>query len=273
MIEKLEKAIRELELQKQALLDEIQKYGWKDERSNEKIPESRELSSDLMDLFDKEKVIPEKAPLPPNAGSIYQQWYSAGRAILTKNQPDRLAEFDKIYSSIKHMLQERYLTKNDQLLLMDRVNTQFDLLMAIPSHLRFSMYDIELEAYSILMEDELEASRYLLLKGFLRPAGVLAGVILERHLKNILRKHTLPIKIRKNITLASLNELCKDSVYDLVTWRKIQHLTDLRNLCAHDKTREPKKDEVTELINGVSGILRSYNINDGKIRVTKKSAY
>jgi hypothetical protein len=143
---------------------------------------------------------------------------------------------------------------------MDLIQNQFDILAAVPSHLRFSIYDVELEAYSVLMDDELDAAQHLLSKGFLRPAGVLAGVILERHLKNLLRKHTPPIKYRKNATLSSLNDLCKETVYDLVTWRRVQHLTDLRNLCAHDKTREPSKDEVSELIDGVSAILKTHNI-------------
>ena len=258
MLAKLEKAIRELEAQKQELLDKIQEHGWKDDRTNERIPELRELLYNLR--LDEEKVIPEKASLPPSAGRNYQQWYSAARVILAKNQPDRLTEFDEVYSRIRKMLRERYITKHEQFKLMDLMNAQFDILAAVPSHLRFSIYDIELEAYSVLMDDELEAARHLLSKGFSRPAGVLAGVILERHLKNLLQKHTPPIKYRKNATLSSLNDLCKEAVYDLVIWRKVQHLTDLRNLCAHDKTREPAKDEVTELIRGVSAILRTHNI-------------
>jgi hypothetical protein len=258
MIAKLEKAIEELEAQRQKLLEELQKHGWEDSRLNERIPERRERAfEDILDWDKQVRVIPEKAPLPPNIGRTYQQWYSATQAIIAKNQPDRLPELEKAYSSIKNSLGGRHVTKDDQFRLMDLINAQFDLLAAVPSHLRFSIYDIELEAYSVLMDDEIEAASHLLSKGFLRPAGVLAGVVLERHLKNLLRKHTPPIKFRKNATLSSLNDLCKDSIYDLVTWRKIQHLADLRNLCAHDKTREPTKDEVGELTSGVSAILRT----------------
>jgi len=260
MLAKLEKTIQELEVQKQELLDEIQEYGWKDDRSNERIPEKRVAAlAEILDGLDGEKVIPAESPLPPNTGRTYQQWYSAARVILAKNQPDRLTEFDEAYSSIQQMLRGRYITKGEQFGLMNLINAQFNILAAVPSHLRFSICDIELEAYSVLMDDEVETARHLLSKGFLRPAGVLAGVILERHLKNLLRKHTPPIKYRKNATLSSINDLCKEAVYDLVTWRKVQHLTDLRNLCAHDKTREPTKGEVTELVDGVSAILRIHN--------------
>jgi hypothetical protein len=258
MLAKLEKAIEDLKDQKQALFNQIEERGWKDDRSNERIPEQR--FARFSRLLEDETVIPEKAPLPIDAGHIYQEWYSAARAILAKNQLTRLAEFDAMYHSIWQMLQERYSTQEDQFRLMDLIQNQFDILAAVPSHLRFSIYDVELEAYSVLMDDELDAAQHLLSKGFLRPAGVLAGVILERHLKNLLRKHTPPIKYRKNATLSSLNDLCKETVYDLVTWRRVQHLTDLRNLCAHDKTREPSKDEVSELIDGVSAILKTHNI-------------
>ncbi len=256
MLAKLETAIQELEAQKEELLDKIQELGWKDDRMTEKIPEKR---VPIFPVLLDETVIPAKSPLPPDVGQTYQQWYSAARAILAKNQPDRLAELDEAYSAIQQIIQRRYVTKDEQFGLMDLINAQFNILTAVPSHLRFSMYDIELEAYSLLMDDEIEAARHLLSKGFSRSAGVIAGVVLERHLKNLLQKHTPPIKYRKTATLSLLNDLCKETAYNLVTWRKVQHLTDLRNLCAHDKTQEPTKDEVSELISGVSAILRTCN--------------
>jgi hypothetical protein len=252
ILAELEGAIQQLQEQKNTLLNEIQKFGWKDDRSLERIPEVVESV-----MLDAVTVTPEKSPLPLSCSRDYQQWYSAARAVLAKNQPSRMAEFDQGYSEIKKLLQTRYVGKHEQFKLMDLITLQFEMLAAVPAHLRFSMYDIELTAYSILMDDELEAARYLHSKGFLRPAGALAGVILERHLKNLLRKHTPPIKYSEKAGLGKLNGLCKDSVYDLVSWRKAQHLADLRHLCTHDKTREPTRDEIEELINGVSAILKS----------------
>jgi len=43
-----------------------------------------------------------------------------------------------------------------------------------------------------------------------------------------------------------------NNVIDTATWRFIQHLGDLRNLCDHNKDRDPKKEEVDDLLNGVS---------------------
>lgn len=261
MLARLEKAIRELEVQKESLLEVIQKWGWQDNRTYERTPERLERTPEpgLIDVF-APTLVPEQAPLPPGVRRSYQEWYSAGRVILARNQSDRLAEFDGVYSHVTTILRKRHLTQDEQFNLMDLIDSQFDILAALPSHLRFAKYDIELEAYSVLMDDELVAAQHLASRGFLRPAGVLAGVILERHLKNLLRKHTPPIKFRKNAALASLNDWCKDSIYDLVTWRKVQHLADVRNLCAHHKSRELTKDEITELIGGVSALLKTQNV-------------
>ncbi|MBN2379466.1 hypothetical protein JXM67_06650 [candidate division WOR-3 bacterium] len=260
----MKEAIRELERQKNELLEAIQVTGWKDDRPRRKTREIRERTDILLDFG--ENVIPATAPLPLNAGVTYQKWFSAARVIIAKNQPDRLSEFDSLYSrkdsrgpyAIKDYLGKPNIEKEQQFRLMDLINTQFEILAAVPEHLEYSLYDIELTAYSILMDDELGAARYLLKNGFLRSAGALAGVILERHLKNLLSKHTPPIKYPKKATLAPLNDLCKDKIYDVTVWRKVQHLFDLRNLCDHDKEREPTKEEVAELIDGVSAHLKNH---------------
>ncbi|MFH1738157.1 MAG: hypothetical protein ABIH23_04055 [bacterium] len=258
MLAALKKAISDLELQKNDLLANIEKSGWKDDRPTGRIPEETKPSWHT-DPFPEEVRTPERSPLPSDAGRIYQQWYSAGLVIIEKNQPNRVSEFIGVYKTgIKQFLENKHITKDDQFRLMDLINAQFEILAAVPSHLEYSMYDVELTVYSVLMDDEIAAARYLLKNGFLRPAGALAGVILERHLKTLLRKHTPPIKCPEKAALSRVNDLCKETVYDVATWRKVQLLTDLRNHCDHDKNREPTKDELTELINGVSAILRTH---------------
>jgi len=40
-------------------------------------------------------------------------------------------------------------------------------------------------------------------------------------------------------------------------WRKIQYLADIRNLCAHKKNEEATEEQVSELIDGVNGIVKT----------------
>ena len=277
MLAQLQKAINDLELQKGQLLDEIQAHGWKDNRHNtrKRIPAKRESALDAeLGYLTQDKVTPERRLLPSSVYGLYQHWYSAARTIIEKNQPSRVQEFEGAYSfsgktsgvGIKQLLAKRYVTQEEQFELIDLINAQYDMLAAVPSHLKFSIYDIELTAYSILMDNEITAAQYLLKNGFLRSAGALAGVILERHLKTLLRKHTPPIKHKEKDALSALNDLCKNAVYDLVTWRKVQHLSDLRNLCDHDKVREPTRDEVAELIRGVGAMLKTRIGSSGVIK-------
>ena len=77
-------------------------------------------------------------------------------------------------------------------------------------------------------------------------------MILEGHLQRVTENHNIAIR-KKNPTIADLNDPLKNArVYDNPTWRKIQLLADIRNLCSHKKSREPTDDEVVDLISGVN---------------------
>lgn len=41
-----------------------------------------------------------------------------------------------------------------------------------------------------------------------------------------------------------------EGTIDTQMWRFIQRLGDLRNLCGHDKERDPSREEVDDLISG-----------------------
>ena len=81
--------------------------------------------------------------------------------------------------------------------------------------------------------------------------------MLERHLARIAAKHSL--KSRKSApTINDLNQVLKDNdIIDIATWRFVQHLGDLRNLCDHDKGPDPTKDQIDDLIAGVSKIVKT----------------
>jgi uncharacterized protein (UPF0332 family) len=94
-------------------------------------------------------------------------------------------------------------------------------------------------------------------KGFTRGAGAIAGVVLERHLKQVCKNHNITIT-KRNPTINDLNQLLKDNnIIEVPDWRFIQRLSDLRNLCDHDKEKEPTRGEVEELINGVEKIIKT----------------
>ena len=40
-------------------------------------------------------------------------------------------------------------------------------------------------------------------------------------------------------------------------WRFVQHLADIRNICDHDRGKEPQKDEIDDLLSGTSKVLKT----------------
>jgi hypothetical protein len=255
-LQNIEQAISELDIVLGELVKLLEESGWPRPSRRERVPE-RTTSYDPFKI-PLVTTTPEQAPVPADASRLYQRWFSSARAIVAKNQQSRLKEFDALHESALSLFAGSYMTQHDEYSTINNLRQQADILHAVPDHIRYSALDLELQAYATLMDDEISAAKALAKHGFLRPAGALTGVILERHLKNLLRKHDPPIAFRANSTLSILNDLCKDRVYDVPVWRHVQQLTDLRNLCVHEKDREPTKDEVGQLLTGVSGILRTH---------------
>ena len=84
----------------------------------------------------------------------------------------------------------------------------------------------------------------------------MAGVVLERHLKSVLKNHGL--KTTNKAQIGNLNDALKGaSVFDNPRWREVQRLADIRNLCGHDGERQPTTEEVWELIAGTEKIVKT----------------
>jgi hypothetical protein len=208
----------------------------------------------------------------------YQNWYTESHALIRQIIPDRLVEFEKLYmgdgkrkeiSSITFTIQdwlngirakEDYLGKlifDDLAAITMRFNTQYSILKSAKTRFVSSLHDIKQIVQADLFDSEIESAQELLKKGFLRGSGAIAGVVLEKHLYEVSNNHHIKIS-KKNPTISDYNDSLKNnSSIDIPTWRFIQRLGDLRNLCDHNKAKEPSIDEVNELINGVAKITKS----------------
>jgi hypothetical protein len=122
--------------------------------------------------------------------------------------------------------------------------------------LESSLFDIRAIVQADLFDNELDAAEELNRKGFERGAGAIAGVVLENHLTTVIKQHKLALG--KNPTIADLNDLLKKhDIVDVPTWRFIQRLGDLRNLCDHKKSLNPTRENVSELIEGTKRTIKS----------------
>ncbi len=129
----------------------------------------------------------------------------------------------------------------------NQLTCQIDILASARARLQSAISEIRGTLEASLLDDELETAGQLLKAKHVRSAGVVAGVVLERHLKRLIANHE--ITFRRKEQIGNLNDALKEAkVYDVPRWRQIQRLGDIRNLCGHDGDRDPEVEEVEELI-------------------------
>ena len=209
----------------------------------------------------------------------YQRWYSESHSLVKQLMPERLAEFESFYLAdprrksldatsykIQDWLMGLRATPNrftgempfdDFAAAVMKFFVQLDILKSVEARFESSLFDIRQIVQAELYDSEIEGSRDLHKKGFLRGAGIIAGVVLEKHLSHVCANHKITIR-KKNPTISDYNDHLKENnVIDVPDWRYVQRLGDLRNLCGHNRDREPTKDEVAELIDGVGKILKT----------------
>lgn len=211
----------------------------------------------------------------PRFKSEYQTWYSEALILIKQLLPDRLSDFMKLFEKPKNRkaieygnyVIEDYLqglrvtfageTKVGPNAAVSQFEQQLNILKSVERRFESTLFDIQQLVQADLFDSELDAARELNKNKFTRGAGAIAGVVLEKHLAQVLLNHNLNIS-KKNPTISDFNDHLKTSgVYDTPTWRKIQHLGDIRNLCDHNKGTEPKFNEVDELISGVDAIIKT----------------
>lgn len=210
--------------------------------------------------------------------SGYQKWYSEAQEVVRQILPNRFGEFNQLYYEEKRKsIDSSTYTIKDWILgirasvneftgekrfedfgaAVMRFQNQLSILESAETRFDSSLFEIKQLVQADLFDSELDAARELNKKSFARGAGAVAGVVLEGHLSQACENHKIKVS-KKKPTINDYNQLLKDNnVIEIHDWRFIQHLADLRNLCDHDKKREPKKEEIEELINGVEKITKT----------------
>lgn len=205
----------------------------------------------------------------------YQSWYSESLAVVKIILPLRYDDFVRLYEKPKG---RKEITKDSYVIedyLNDTVVTagfdkkviagpeaaipafeqQFHILASIQNTMDSSLLDIRREIQASLLDAELDKAALLAKNKQFRAAGVVAGLVLEKHLEQICERRQLKIS-RNNISF--LNEILKkNEIIDFPAYRHISLLSDLHQLCAVNKKREPETSEVADLINGVDKVIKT----------------
>ena len=210
----------------------------------------------------------------PNVKADYQSWYSEARAVVKQILPDRVEDFVKHYEKprgrkeINHESYriEDYLTGlrvirgGEEIVspgaAIPHLVQQLSILVAALKRFDTSLYDIRQIVQADLFDSDLDAAEALGKKKFLRAAGAIAGVVLEKHLGQVCENHKIITK--KNPTINDFNQSLRDAeVIDIPQWRKIQYLADIRNLCDHNKSQEPTEENINDLLEGTRKVIKT----------------
>jgi hypothetical protein len=227
----------------------------------------------LLDQKAKNQLKTEEIKLP-DFRIEYEKWYSEALEVIKQVLPSRYDDFKRLYKDEKRKDVD-YLTYTmsdymiglqttrgleivvDKKAAFPKFEQQMKILKAAEKRFESSLFEIKQLLQADIFDSEIDTARELLKNGYTRAAGAVAGVVLEKHLEQVSRNHNVTIK-QKRPGIANYDEALKEAqVIELPTWRFIQHLADLRNLCDHRKKREPKQEEIEDLINGVDKISKT----------------
>lgn len=210
----------------------------------------------------------------PAFDTSYEVWYSEALQYVKKFIPDRINDFILLYRNDKRKeITAATYTISDAVLgmklvrgvvieaepknVLPRLLQQISILSSAIKLIDSVIYSMSFSIRADLFDSELDAASQLLKSGFLRAAGAMCGVVLEKHLSQVCIQHEVSLT-KKSPTIGDYNDALKDaSVIDLPTWRYIQHLGDLRNLCCHDKKTEPSKEQASDLLAGTIKITKT----------------
>lgn len=205
----------------------------------------------------------------------YNSWYNESLSLIRQLMPERLEDFIAYYKQPKRksLTYETY-TISDYLVnlmaydgwgkelfksstIIYKYEQQFQILKSLETRFNSSLYDIKQLLQADLFDSEIDAAKELCKKGFYRAAGAICGVVIEKHLSEVCIQREIKVS-KKNPVINDYNQLLKDNdVIDTPTWRYIQRLGDLRNLCDHKKTEEPTEDNIKDLIEGTDKVIKT----------------
>lgn len=200
----------------------------------------------------------------------YQAWYTKASAVLGLVAPDRLDEFRRLYRrSERQKLELDTYGISDRLIgislrghdtdsiVISNLMTQQAILESALDFAESHLSDLRGVLAANLFDRELDTAMELLESGYVRAAGAIAGVVLESHLRDLAQEKGSKSR-KKRPTIADFNDGLKSvGAIQVPTWRRIQHLADVRNACVHPREEPPDTEDVKRLISDVDELVKT----------------
>jgi hypothetical protein len=157
-----------------------------------------------------------------NFRNDYQAWYSEAQALIKRVLPNRLGDFISYYEyprvrkdisfqnyMIRDYLQGLRITRYGSEVVADgsaaipEFVQQLNMVKAAKATLDSSLMDLKAVLQADLFDSEIETAGALAKAGYLRAAGAICGVVLEKHLHHVCDAHNIKVA-KKNPTISDL---------------------------------------------------------------------
>lgn len=204
----------------------------------------------------------DKHALADEVCRAYHEWYSQAVVLVGANLPERESEFITLHAGTERGEGAGYYASNLFVELYEGGGVYINArhfrtcLQTEVAILKSILPTIEVRALRVrelvagdLMTDEIGAAGYLLEHGFVRPAGIVAGLVLEQKLKLMCEKAGIQVGDRE--TIGSLNARLRDYYDDPTDYKRVSWMAEVRAHCGHDKGKDPATEQVRELIDSV----------------------
>lgn len=208
----------------------------------------------------------------------YQDWYNRSVSLIKIVIPSRIDEFQNQYIidiKRKNVIHDSYKIQDwlmggasnvneytgkkffdDIGIIHARFSLQIQILRSASKAYDSAIINLTTELQSQILDEDLESSKLLLKNKHLRSAGTIARVVLERHLASVCANHGFKFSKKKPTGSDYYQKLKDEGVVDVAEWRRLQHLFDVGNKCAHPKDT-PTYDEIEHMISGVDRTVKT----------------
>ena len=222
------------------------------------VPEGTDIA--LMRAFKMDLSINLEEDIP-SFREEYESWYTEARAVVRQLLPDRLEDFCAYYHGKEgNYVLVDYLADNMPYTELGRAASLFQqqlvIVQAASRRLESSLFDIRKLVQADLFDSELEAAEALIERGFHRAAGVIAGVVMEKHLAQVCESHTL--ELPQHPTIKDFNRILKENnVIEDHESRFIEYLRPMRNDCSHHSAEKVVEKCAPDLVEGVKKLVKT----------------
>jgi len=232
------------------------------------INEAKEIEKKYIQLLNKtENSLYETCNINKEAKSLqrevltrYEIWFEVTQRIVSQYSDD-YETFKKQYPFVRSLI---YLSRpsdkgnerrNLEFGFMDFFDIQVNILHTIEPIIEMQKTNFKKLITADLIESELDQSEWLYEHDFIRAAGIITGIILERYLKTLCEINNIEYSEKDTIDplVTKIYTSEKIAGFDITLLKSIQHLASIRNKCCHD-AEDPKKHDVRELLDKVKKI-------------------